>query len=104
MSRVLLSDLLNSENQAKFRLVKATLDAAFFYFIGTCMERAPPVFFFPTFTQFHSEIGRLEVKGSPGTGRAVLERMQFRRTTVTRAAFVSSRKDELEKIQEKLPA
>lgn len=51
VSRVSLSDLLNSENQAKFRLVKATLDTPLsFVFIGTCMEETALASFFSVFT------------------------------------------------------
>lgn len=54
VSRVSLSDLLNSENQAKFRLVKATLDTRLSLFlIGTCMEETALASFFSAYTQFH---------------------------------------------------
>lgn len=57
VSRVLPSDLLNSENQAKFRLVKATLHIPFsFLFVfyrHMCGENGASFFFF-FFSRFHT--------------------------------------------------
>lgn len=58
VSRVLPSDLLNSENQAKFRLVKATLHIPFsFLFVfyrHMCGENGASFFFFFFFPLSHN--------------------------------------------------
>lgn len=102
MSRVSLSDLLNSENQAKFRLVKATLAIRSFFFYRYTYGENSIVFI--AFTQFHRQIRHLEVEVSCETGQIVekMEKIQLRQTTMTYGAFMSSRKDKVDMIQAKL--
>lgn len=60
---------------------------------------------FIAFAEIHRQTGHLEVEVSCETGQIVLEKMQmiqFRQTTMTYGAFMSSRKDTLDMIQGKL--